>query len=107
MTENQTAWVCPACGATMDRTGRRKGIARCPACRGVFIDVASMRGRRGGPPAWAPMVMSLVASLTATYVARRLRARKQAAARQAAAPADAGGAALRTIRPFGTSHART
>lgn len=71
-------WACPKDGTAMTPLGRRGrgGAYRCLTCRGVFLDVAAMRRGRGGqPPMWAPFVMSLLISLLATFVVRRLRRR--------------------------------
>jgi hypothetical protein len=58
----------------MQSMGRRSGAWRCPTCRGMFIDTGAMRsGRAGRPPWWAPVVTSVLVSLLATVVARRLR----------------------------------
>ena len=76
--ETKTAWPCPKDGSAMQPMGRRGrgGAWRCPACRGVFIDTEAMRRGRGGqPPMWAPFVMSVLMSLLATFVVRRLRRR--------------------------------
>ena len=76
--ETKTEWPCPKDGTSMQPMGRRGrgGAWRCPACRGVFIDTEAMRRGRGGqPPVWAPFVMSLLMSLLATFVVRRLRRR--------------------------------
>jgi predicted RNA-binding Zn-ribbon protein involved in translation (DUF1610 family) len=76
--ETVTAWPCPKDGTAMQPMGRRRrgGAWRCPTCRGVFIDTEAMRRGRGGqPPMWAPFVMSLLMSVLATFVVRRLRRR--------------------------------
>jgi hypothetical protein len=61
----------------MEPMGRhRRGKAwRCPTCRVVFLDVEAMRRDRKGqqPPKWAPVVPSVLFSLLATVVVRRLR----------------------------------
>jgi hypothetical protein len=78
MTETTTAWACPKDATAMEPMGRRGrgGAYRCPTCRGVFLDVEAMRGRRQGrPPMWAPFVMSVVMSVVMTIVIRRLRHR--------------------------------
>jgi hypothetical protein len=78
MTETTTAWVCPKDGTVMEPMGRRGrgGAWRCPTCRGVFLDVEAMRGRRQGRlPKWAPFVMSILMSVVMTLVVRRLRHR--------------------------------
>jgi len=76
MTDERTsAWACPKDAAAMEPMGRRGrgGAWRCPMCRGVFLDVEAMRrGRRGQPPKWAPVVTSILMSLLATFVVRRL-----------------------------------
>ena len=71
--ETETAWKCPKDGAAMRPLGRRSGAWRCPGCRGIFIDTEAMR--RGRPPKWAPVVTSVLMSLLATFVVRRLRRR--------------------------------
>jgi hypothetical protein len=88
MTETTSAWVCPKDATAMEPMGRRGrgGAWRCPTCRGVFLDVEAMRGRRQGrPPTWAPFVMSLLMSIVMTLLIRRLRHR-------GATPPVAGGA---------------
>jgi hypothetical protein len=57
----------------MQAFGRRSGAWRCPACKGIFIDAEAMR--RGRPPKWSPMLMSILMSLLATAVVRRMRRR--------------------------------
>ena len=77
--ETKAAWQCPKDGTTMHPMGRRGsgGVWRCPTCRGIFIDVATMRrGRDGRPPAWVPVLSSVAWSLLALAVVRRLRRRK-------------------------------
>jgi hypothetical protein len=60
----------------MQPLGRRSGAWRCPTCKGIFIDTEAMRrGRAGSRPWWAPVVTSILVSLLATVVARRLRKR--------------------------------
>jgi hypothetical protein len=71
--ETETAWQCPKDGMVMQPLGRRSGARRCPTCRGIFMDTEAMR--RGRPPKWAPVVTSVLVSLLATAVARRLRRR--------------------------------
>jgi hypothetical protein len=71
--ETTTAWQCPKDGTVMQPLGRRSGAWRCSTCRGIFIDSEAMR--RGRPPWWAPVVTSILVSLLATLVARRLRRR--------------------------------
>jgi hypothetical protein len=61
---------------------RGDGVRRCPKCRSVFIDPEAMRRAGGGrPPKWSPVVTSVLMSLLATFVVRRLRrrSRKQSA----------------------------
>lgn len=73
--ETATPWLCPKDATAMEPMGRRGrgGAWRCPTCRGVFLDVEAMRrGRRGRPPKWAPVVTSVLMSLLATFVVRRL-----------------------------------
>jgi hypothetical protein len=60
----------------MQPMGRRSGAYRCPGCRGIFIDPEAMRRGGGGrPPKWSPVVTSVLMSLLATFVVRRLRRR--------------------------------
>jgi hypothetical protein len=80
--ETVTAWACPKDATAMEPMGRRGrgGAYRCPTCRGVFLDVEAMRsGRKGQPPKWAPFVMSVVMSLLATFVIRRMLGRRKTA----------------------------
>ena len=77
--EKQIEWPCPKDGSAMQPMGRRGrgGAWRCPECRGVFIDTEAMRrGRAGRPSKWSPVVTSVVMSLLATFVVRRLRRRR-------------------------------
>ncbi len=68
----ELALACPKDGTEMVAAGRRSGAWRCPACKGVFLDVDAMRrGQRGRPPVWAPVVMSVAMSVLATLIARR------------------------------------
>lgn len=70
------AWPCPKDGSTMQPMARGDGVRRCPTCRAVFIDPEAMRRGGGGrPPAWSPVVTSVLLSLLATFVVRRLRQR--------------------------------
>ena len=71
--QTQTEWTCPKDGTTMQSQGRRSGAWRCPTCRGIFMDTETMG--RGRPPWWSPILTSVVMSLLATAVARRLRRR--------------------------------
>jgi hypothetical protein len=76
--ETVTGWACPKDATAMEPMGRRGrgGAYRCPTCKGVFLDVEAMRsGRKAQPPMWAPIVMSVVMSLLATFIVRRLRRR--------------------------------
>ena len=75
--ETQAAWMCPKDGAAMQPLGRRGrgGAWRCPTCRGIFIDTGAMRRGRGQPPKWSPILTSVLVSLLAVVVARRLRKR--------------------------------
>ena len=79
MTDETTATrQCPKDGTTMAPMGRRGrgGAWRCPTCGGIFIDTEALRrGRAGSPPWWAPVVTSVIMSLLATVVVRRLRRR--------------------------------
>jgi hypothetical protein len=70
---SETAWNCPKDGTAMKSQGRRSGAWRCPTCKGIFIDTEAMR--RGRPPKWSPVLTSVLVSLLATAVARRLRRR--------------------------------
>ena len=71
--EAKTAWQCPKDGMAMQPLGRRSGAWRCPTCRGMFMDTEAMR--RGRPPTWVPVLTSVLVSLLATVVVRRLRRR--------------------------------
>jgi hypothetical protein len=74
--QTTTGWACPKDGTVMEPMGRRGrgGAWRCPTCRGIFLDTDAMRrGRAGRQPWWAPVVTSVLLSLLATFVARRLR----------------------------------
>jgi hypothetical protein len=71
--DTQTTWNCPRDGTVMQPLGRRPGAWRCPTCRAIFLDTEAMR--QGRPPWWAPVVTSVLVSLLATVVARRLRKR--------------------------------
>jgi hypothetical protein len=76
--QTETTWQCPKDEMVMQPLGRRGrgGVWRCPTCRGVFIDLEAMRrGRRERPPKWSPVVTSVLLSLLATFVVRRLRRR--------------------------------
>ena len=80
MTEATTPWLCPKDATAMEPMGRRGrgGAYRCPACKGIFLDVEAMRSRRKGqPPKLAPVVSSIVMSLLATFVVRRLLRRRK------------------------------
>jgi hypothetical protein len=79
--ESQSAMACPKDGTSMAPLGRRGrgGAYRCPECKGMFLDVETMRRRRaGGPPMWAPVVMSVLMSVGMTLLVRRLRHRPKA-----------------------------
>jgi hypothetical protein len=69
--ETETGWKCPKDGTAMQSLGRRSGAWRCPACKGMFMDTEAMR--RGRPSKWSPMLTSVLMSLVATMVVRRLR----------------------------------
>ncbi len=69
----QIPFPCPKDGASMQPMSRGDGVRRCSECRGVFIDPEALRG--GRPPTWAPFVTSVLVSLLATFVVRRLRRR--------------------------------
>jgi hypothetical protein len=72
-----TAMACPKDANAMQPMGRRSGAWRCPTCRGVFIDTQAMRQRRAGrPPVWAPVVMSVLATLVVRRMLRRLTHRR-------------------------------
>jgi hypothetical protein len=71
--ETENAWQCPKDGSAMQPLGRRPGASRCPTCKGIFVDTEAMR--RGRPPKWSPVVTSILVSLLATAVVRRLRRR--------------------------------
>ena len=76
--ETQTAWPCPKDGTAMQPMARGDGVRRCPECRSVFIDPEAMRRGRGGrPPKWSPVVTSVLMSLLATFVVRRVRRRSR------------------------------
>jgi hypothetical protein len=72
---SQTAWPCPKDGTAMQPMARGDGVRRCPECRSVFIDPDALRRGRGRPPKWSPVVTSVLMSLLATFVVRRLRRR--------------------------------
>ncbi len=68
--------TCPKDGSTMEAFGRRRrsGAYRCPTCQSVFLDVATLRqGRASRPPAWAPVLVSVLMSVGMTLLVRRLR----------------------------------
>jgi hypothetical protein len=70
------AWNCPKDGTPMVARGRRGGVRRCPVCRGVFLDVETLRGGRWRqPPMWLPVVWSIALSVGMTLLVRRLKAR--------------------------------
>jgi hypothetical protein len=76
--EIQTTWPCPKDGTAMAPMARGEGVRRCPECRSVFIDPEAMRRGRGGrAPKWSPVVTSVLMSLLATLVVRRLRQRSR------------------------------
>jgi hypothetical protein len=71
--QSQAAMPCPKDGAAMRQMGRRGGAWRCPDCRSIFIDTEAMRrGRSQRPPAWFPLLVSVVATMLVCRVARRL-----------------------------------
>ncbi len=70
----------------MEVTGRRAGAWRCPACRGIFLDVETMRRRPHRLPVWAPVVMSVAASVLATVITQLLKRRRARRDDAAAAP---------------------
>ncbi len=68
--------ACPKDGTAMVPAGRRGrgGMFRCPECSGLFLDLESVRRARADrPPAWAPVVMSVLMSVGMTLLVRRLR----------------------------------
>ena len=74
--ETRTALPCPKDGTAMQPMARGDGVRRCPKCRAVFIDPEALRRGGGGqPPRWSPVVTSVLMSLLATFVVRRLRRR--------------------------------
>jgi Transcription factor zinc-finger len=75
--ERATTWRCPKDGTAMTPMGRRArgGAWRCPTCRGIFLDTEAMRRMRGERQAWMPVLMSVLWSLLAVAVVRRLRRR--------------------------------
>jgi Transcription factor zinc-finger len=74
--ETGTGWPCPKDGTTMQPMARGDGVRRCPECRSMFIDPEALRRGGGGrPPKWSPVVTSVLLSLLATFVVRRLRRR--------------------------------
>ena len=77
MTEEiRSTWPCPKDGTAMLPMARGDGVRRCPACRAVFIDPEALRRGRGERrPTWSPVVTSVLMSLLATFVVRRLRRR--------------------------------
>jgi hypothetical protein len=76
--ETATAWPCPKDGTAMEPMARGDGVRRCPACRAVFIDPEALRRGGGGrPPKWSPVVTSVLMSLVATFLVRRLRRRSR------------------------------
>ncbi len=79
MTDETTrTWPCPKDGTAMTPLGRRArgGAWRCPTCRGIFLDTEAVRRMRGERPAWMPVLMSVLWSLLAVAVVRRLRRHK-------------------------------
>ena len=75
--ETQTAWPCPKDGSAMQPMARGDGVRRCPKCRALFIDPEAMRRGGGRPPKWSPVLTSVLMSLLATFVVRRLRRRSR------------------------------
>lgn len=74
------AWACPKDGTEMEPRGSwRRDIAwRCPQCKGVFLDVESMRqGRQGKSPMWAMIGRNVAMAALATVIARRVFRRRQ------------------------------
>jgi hypothetical protein len=75
-TAERPEMACPKDGAAMVPASRRGqgNMFRCPTCGGVFLDLdAVRRGRSGRPPAWAPVVVSVLMSVGMTLLVRRLR----------------------------------
>ena len=71
--ENVTARKCPKDGTVTQPLGRRSGTWRCPDRSRHLLDTGARR--QGRLPWWAPVVMSVLLSLLATVVVRRLRRR--------------------------------
>jgi hypothetical protein len=71
--ETTSAWACPKDATAMEPMGRRGrgGAYRCPTCRG-----------EGQSPKWAPVVSSVLMSLLATFVVRRLLRRRKGSSSQ-------------------------
>ncbi len=81
--QTTTGWTCPKDGTVMEPMGRQgRGAARrCPTCRGIFFDTEAIRqGRTGRRPWWTPVVTSVLMSLLATFVVRKLRGHSGTAA---------------------------
>lgn len=76
--EMMSTWRCPRDGTPMESRGRGQGAWRCPECSGLFLDVETWRGRRDRPPPWAPVLLSVAASVLATIAVRPLRRRPAA-----------------------------
>jgi hypothetical protein len=73
--ETKTAWQCPKDGTAMTPLGPRSGAWRCPTCKGMFMDTEAMR--RGRPSKWSPILTSILMSLVARAVVRRMRRRSK------------------------------
>jgi len=70
---SEGTWACPKDGTDMQHIGRRPGAWRCPTCNAVFLDIETMRSRRGGPSSPVRSIVGSIAlSLVATLVARRV-----------------------------------
>ncbi len=71
--ETKVVWSCPKDGTEMGPIGRRSGAWRCPVCKGVFIDVETMRrGRGAGPPVAPKVFLNIAIAAVALVIARRL-----------------------------------
>ena len=72
--ESATTWQCPKDGTAMQKR-RGRGPWRCPTCGGIFVDTAAMRRGRKKPSVVRSMLTSVVWSVLATVVVRKLRNR--------------------------------
>ncbi len=74
--ESRGAMACPRDGVAMAPVGRRGRAYRCPTCKGMFLDVETMRrGRAAQRPMWAPFLMSALMSVAMTLLVRWLKRR--------------------------------